>query len=185
MATAKASTRWLFLLTQLPSSPSSARVALWRRLRAAGAAGMLNGAWVLPHTDAHVRLFEELRTTVCEQGGRALVLAVQETPPDTERAIVERFRADRGREYDEFAERCAAFLTEVRKETRARKFTFAELEEGEHDLEKLLRWLAKISARDFFPDERAAQAREMAQGCQRALEDFSRLVYEAEGIQHL
>jgi ChrB-like protein len=144
---------------------------------------MLNGTWVLPQTVAHTRLFEELRRAAGEQGGRALVLAVQETPPDTERAIMDRFRADRGREYDEFAERCAAFRAEVRKETRARKFTFAELEEGEHDLEKLLRWLAKISARDFFPDERAAQARELAQGCQRALEDFSLLVYQAEGIE--
>jgi hypothetical protein len=36
---------WLLFLAQLPSRPSSARVALWRRLRAAGATTMVNSAW--------------------------------------------------------------------------------------------------------------------------------------------
>jgi hypothetical protein len=38
----------LVLLAQLPSKPSSARVALWRPMRAAGAAAVVNGAWMLP-----------------------------------------------------------------------------------------------------------------------------------------
>ena len=97
--------------------------------------------------------------------------------------IVERFRADRGREYDELIERCDAFLAELSKETRAGKFTFAELEENEQELEKLTRWLAKIQARDFFPDERQPQAQKLAERCQKALESFSRRVYEAEQIE--
>jgi hypothetical protein len=97
--------------------------------------------------------------------------------------IVERFRADRGREYDELTERCGAFLAELSKETRAGKFTFAELEENEQELEKLTRWLAKIQARDFFPDERQPQAQKLAERCQQALESFSQGVYEAEGIE--
>ena len=154
MSTDRISRAWLLFLAQLPSSPSSARVALWRRLHAIGAAGILNGSWILPHTTAHLQFFEQLQETVRKQGGRAFVLTVSEPSPDTAAMIVEQFRADRGREYDEFAERCDAFLTEISKETRAGKFTFAELEEGEQDLEKLVRWLTKIQARDFIPDER-------------------------------
>jgi hypothetical protein len=183
MATDKASCGWVLFLAQLPSSPSSARVALWRRLRAIGAAGVLNGSWVLPHTAAHAQFFEQLQETVREQGGRGFVLTVSETSPVTAGMIVERFRADRSREYDEFAERCGAFLTEIDKEARAGKFTFAELEEGEQDLEKLVRWLRKIQARDFFPDERWPQSDELLERCRRALEDFSRTVYAAEGVQ--
>jgi hypothetical protein len=174
---------WLLLLAQLPSSPSSARVALWRRLRAIGAAGVLNGAWVLPRAAAHAEFFEQLREMVHTQGGTAFVLTVSAMSQDANETIVQRFRADRGREYDEFAERCAAFLAEIGKETRAGKFTFAELEEGEQDLDKLARWLTKIQARDFFPDERWARSAEMLERCRGDLECFAWAVYVAEGVQ--
>jgi hypothetical protein len=174
---------WLLLLAQLPGSPSSPRVALWRRLRGIGAAGVLNGAWVLPYAAAHAEFFEQLRETVQRQGGTAFVLTVSAPAPEVSETFVRRFGADRSREYDEFAERCAAFLDEIGKETRAGKFTFAELEEGEQDLDKLARWLAKVQARDFFPDERRPQAAEMLEHCRVVLEGFAGGVYAAEGVQ--
>ena len=174
---------WLLLLAQLPGSPSSARVALWRRLRGIGAAGVLNGAWVLPCAAAHAEFFEQLRQTVHTQGGTAFVLTVSPASPEVNEAIVRRFDADRGREYDEFAERCAAFLGEIDKETKAGKFTFAELEEGEQDLEKLARWLAKVQARDFFPDERRPQSAQLLERCRVVLEGFAWAVYATEGVQ--
>jgi hypothetical protein len=183
MDTESSPSSWLLLLAQLPSSPSSARVALWRRLRAIGATGMVNSAWVLPHTTSHMEFFEQVLDTIRGQGGDGFVLTVSSASPDVSEAITRRFRADRSREYDEFAERCTAFLGEVAKETRAEKFVFAELEEAEQDLEKLTRWLAKIKARDFFPDERSSEAEEMLQRCRDALSGFSQEVYAAEGIQ--
>jgi hypothetical protein len=183
MSMEKPTPGWLLLLAQLPSSPSSARVALWRRLRAIGAAGVLNGAWVLPHTEAHAEFFERLRETVHGQGGTAFMFTVSAASPDVDETIIRRFRADRSREYDEFAERCAAFLDEIAKETRAGKFTFAELEEGEQDLEKLARWLPKIQARDFFPDGRWPQSTEMLERCRMVLEGFASAVYAAEGVE--
>jgi hypothetical protein len=176
---------WLLLLVQLPSSPSSARVALWRRLRAIGATGMVNSAWVLPHGTRHAEFFEQLLETVRKQGGDGFVLTVSALSPDVNEVIKRRFCADRGREYDEFGERCTALLDELSKEAHDGKFIFAELEEGEQDLEKLTRWLPKIQARDFFPDERSPQAEEMLQGCRDALSGFSRRVYAAEDVQEL
>jgi hypothetical protein len=177
------SSGWLLLLAQLPTSPSSARVALWRRLRAIGATGMVNSAWVLPHSAPHAEFLEQLLDTVRKQGGDGFMLTVSAASPDVNEVIVGRFRADRGREYDEFAEQCSAFRDEISKETRAGKFTFAEVEEREHDLEKLTRWLAKIQARDFFPDERSAQAEGMLRGCRAALTEFSNEVFAAESAQ--
>ena len=174
---------WLLLLAQLPASPSSARVALWRRLRGIGAAGLLNGAWALPYAPAHAEFLEQLRQIVHTQGGTAFVLTVSLASPEVNEAIVRRLCADRGREYDEFAERCAAFLGEIDKETTAGKFTFAELEEGEQDLDKLARWLAKVQARDFFPDERQPQSAQMLERCRVVLEGFAWAVYATEGVQ--
>jgi hypothetical protein len=173
---------WLLLLAQLPRTPSSARVALWRRLRAAGATTLINGAWVLPGTAPHAQLFWELRDSVLQQAGTAFVLRIPVSPPEVDEAVMALFRADRGREYDEFAERCAALLDEVGKEGGAGKYTFAEMEENEQDLEKLVRWLAKIQARDFFPGEQGQQAAAMLAQCRGSLEDFSHAVYAAEGI---
>jgi hypothetical protein len=173
---------WLLFLTQLPASPSSARVALWRRLRAHGATSLLNGAWVLPRTAAHESFFTELAETVQAQGGRAFVLPVADAPPSTGAVITARFRADREREYNELAERCDAFLAELRKETAAAKFTFAELEENEQDLEKLTGWLARIQARDFLPDQPDPGPPGRLAECRRALEVFSQAVYEAERV---
>ena len=173
---------WLLLLAQLPSTPSSARVALWRRLRAIGATSIVNGAWVLPDTVPHADFFGQLRETIAGQGGTGFVLTVSGSPAAMNEAIVRSFRVDRAGEFDEFAERCTAFLEEVGKESRAEKYTFAEMEENEQDLEKLTLWLAKIQARDFFPDERAHQSAELLARCRRALEGFSQAVYAAEGV---
>jgi hypothetical protein len=174
---------WLLLLAQLPSTPSRVRVALWRRLRAAGATTMVNSAWLLPDTVPHAELFEQLREDIVRQHGTGFVLNVPSASPEVSEAIVQRFRADRAREYDEFAERCVALLDEISKETKAGKYTFAEMEEGEHDLEKLARWLTEIQARDFFPDERRQQASALMVRCRSALNGFTRAVYIAEGVQ--
>jgi hypothetical protein len=177
------SSGWLMLLAQLPSKPSSARVALWRRMRAGGATALVNGAWALPCSAPYTEFFEQSRESIISQGGIGFVLRVSALSQETNEAIVRLFRADRAREYDEFAERCTAFLNEVNRESNAGKYTFAEMEESEQDLEKLARWLAKIQTRDFFPDGRRQQSAALLARCRSTLEGFSQAVYTAEGVQ--
>jgi hypothetical protein len=57
------------------------------------------------------------------------------------------------------------------------------MEEGEQDLEKLTRWLAKIQARVFFPAEHRQFAATMMVRCRSALSSFSQAVYIAEGVE--
>lgn len=142
----------------------------------------MNGTWVLPDTAPHRKLFEELQESVRKQHGTGFALIVHVSSPDTDEAITRRFRADRSQEYDEFAERCTALLDEIRKEAKAGKYTFAEMEESEQDLEKLVRWLAKIQARDFIPDERGQEAAAMLARCQTTVAAFSQAVYAAENV---
>jgi hypothetical protein len=174
---------WVLLLAQLPASPSTPRVALWRRARAAGAAGLQNGAWVLPRTAGHVALFGQLAETVRGQGGDAFVLAVDAPDAGVDAEIAERFRADRAREYAEFAARADGLLADIGQETTAGKFTFAELEEIEQDLGNLAGWLEKIAARDFFPGPDRQRAGETLRRCQAAVAGFAGAVYAAKGVQ--
>lgn len=173
---------WLLFLPQLPASPSSLRVLVWRRLRAAGALGLQHGVWVLPQAARHEQFFAELLAEVRSHGGGGTVFAAQPLDPALPAAIVARFQTERAQDYAEFQGRCRDFLAEIARETDARNFTFAELEENEQDVQKLLGWLARIAARDFFGGEQAEQARQALATCQRVFEAFARAVYTAAGL---
>jgi hypothetical protein len=174
---------WLVFIPQLPSSPSSLRVLVWRRLRAAGAAALQQGVWVLPQTPEHERFLRDVLLEAQQQGGSGILMVA--TPLDADRAseVGERFRADRDEEYVEFGVQCRDFLAEIAKETAARNLTFAALEENEHDLQKLHTWLGKIRARDFFGALQARAAAEALAACESALRGFAEAIYAREGLQ--
>jgi hypothetical protein len=138
---------------------------------------------VLPGTPSHTELFGQLAETVRGQGGSAFVLAVPAADAGVDAEIAARFRADRAREYAEFAARADGLLAEIGTETGAGKFTFAELEEIEQDLGKLAGWLEKIGARDFFPGRDRERSGEALQRCREAVARFAGAVYAAEGLQ--
>ena len=172
---------WLLFMAQLPAEPSSARVAMWRRLKSAGATTLLTGTWVLPARGEHAALLGQLAVTVRGQGGLAALFSGFQIDGLTSDEIIRRFRADRAREFDEFATRANGLMAEIEKETRAEKFSFAELEEIEDDLEKLTVWLGKIDARDFFPNERQAETSAMLATCREATRAFAETTYDREG----
>ena len=153
---------------------------MWRRLRAAGAASLLNGAWALPNDDASAALFQELAAAARAHGGHAVVLTG--VAADADDAIIEQFQSDRARDYLEFDQRCGAFAAEIAKEEALEKFTFAELEEIEDDFDKLAAWLGKIEARDFFPGDARQLARDTLGRCARARDTFAATVYAREGL---
>ena len=172
---------WLLYLAQLPAEPSSARVAMWRRLKSAGATSFLTGTWILPANDAHAALLRQVADTVRSRGGSAALFSGHQIDSATAEEIVARFRADRAREYAEFSTRGNRLLAETERETAAAKFSFAELEEIEDDFDKLTVWLGKIEARDFFPDERLEQATALLGACREATRGFAETTYDREG----
>jgi len=174
--------RWLLFLPQLPATPSSLRVAVWRRMRSIGSVALQHGVWVLPqHTD-HERFLRGLLDDIRLQGGQGLLLTAQALAPTQQMDVMTLFQGERDREYAEFCERCAAFCAEIVKETARQKFTFAELEENDDDLKKLTAWRHKIQARDFFPGLRAAEADATLDQCTTAFHAFALAVYQHEGI---
>lgn len=155
---------------------------VWRRLRGAGAASLMAGAWVLPDTPAHAAFLTDLVAEVRRQGGTGLVLRSVPLDPAEQAGIVARFIADREVEYQEFAGRCADFEAEMARETAAANFTFAELEENEQELNKLVAWLDTIRTRDAFPGERAIAAQAMLEACRDLFTGFGEAVYAREWL---
>lgn len=173
--------RWLLLLTQLPASASTTRVALWRKLRAAGATSVEHGAWMLPVTDEHRDVMRTLAALVHSHDGSATLFEAAALDGDV--AMEARFASDRAREYQEFGTRAQALIDEVAKEIVAEKFTFAELEEVEDDLQKLEAWVKRIVVRDFYPGDDKESALRLIGQCRAAIASFSTRVYEAAGLQ--
>jgi hypothetical protein len=173
---------WLVFFPQTPATPSSLRVLVWRRLQQAGAINLQAGAWILPHTREQEQTLLTLLAEMEQQGGSGFFLEARAPTEAIQAGLIERFQGERAKEYQEFGERCQEFLQEVEKETRAHKFTFAELEENEQDLLKLTRWVRKIQQRDFFPGSSSQEARARLAGCRQALETFTAAVYEQEGL---
>ena len=174
---------WLLFTPQIPASPSSARVMVWRRLQSAGAVSLQNGVWILPRSPEHERLICDLFAEIERLGGTGFILTAEAAAPTFHERIIARFQAERAQEYAEFGERCQEFLHEIEKETQAQKFTFAELEENEHDLLKLTSWLRKIQSRDFFREAHSEEAMHLLERCRSALDVFTASVYAKAGLE--
>lgn len=174
--------QWLLFLPQLPASPSTLRVMVWRKMRAAGALGLQNGVWVLPQTSDQNPLVAELSDYIQERGANSYIFEVSSLNQAIEKDILELFRADRNEEYTEFCERCDALLAELKRETGQEKFTFAELEETEEDLQKLKNWLGKIIARDYYNSQKRIVAEDKLELCQVAYQEFANKVYASQGM---
>ena len=168
---------WLLFTSKLPVSPSSLRVMVWRRMKAAGAIGLQNGVWVLPRSAEQEQFLQELMAYIQEQGGGSQSFIATPMDKNVERELLQRVQTQRGEEYAELIERCLEMLKELEKETRKKKFTFAELEENEEELHKLENWLARIEARDPVKGKPAEEAKRQYEACKTALKEFASLVY--------
>lgn len=171
---------WLLLTYKVPAEPSAKRIAIWRRLKGMGAVYLQNGVCVLPRTDDHIRRLKMVENDISEAKGDSVILQTVALDPGQEAKVVGRFKAERDEAYAEFIDKCDDFDAEIAKETAARHFTFAELEENDVDLKKLEGWLEKISRLDFYGAPRAREAADRLHGCAAALEAYAQRVFEAQ-----
>jgi len=175
--------RWILFCPQLPATPSSPRVMVWRRMRTAGSLGLDNGLWILPDTEAGQKFIQEMRGYVESQGGASKTFTASALDEATEAEILERFRQDRDEEYGEVIEQCADFLAEIDKEIRRENFSFAEYEENAEDLDKLEGWHAKVRMRDFVGGSRAVEAAAALEQCRKSLQGFATTVFNHEHVE--
>jgi hypothetical protein len=138
--------QWVLLIYRLPRTPSTPRIGIWRQLRRLGVAQVSDGVVALP-LDARTReRLEWLAEEIVEHGGAATIWLGRLATATEERALARQMAdavsADYRRVVDEAAA-AAAQPDSVRRRTRAR----------------LRRELARIRARDFFPQPISARAR--------------------------
>ena len=138
---------WLLLIVSLPTSSATARMRIWRALKALGCVALRDGAYLLPCSTEREQALQELADESRREGGSAWLMAVQ--PRSAEELDTYRQLFDRGEEQ-----------AELRKTWKAAKRGLAALAAPE--LARLQRRLQReyeaAQAIDFFPGEASLEA---------------------------
>jgi hypothetical protein len=147
---AAAETRWISLVISLPGRRGTARMRVWRALRALGAGVLRDGVYLLPDSRAAREAFAAQAGAIRQAGGSAQVLPLD----GVTREQGEAFRAlfDRGAEYADLVARLHRLRTGP---ARKRPESAARTVRG------LRREFDALRATDHFPGAPARQAEEL------------------------
>lgn len=122
----------------------------------------------------------EIRKRIDAMGGGSLLFDIPRVEQADLDEIVESFREQSGKEYDEIIEECTRrFQGEIQFDRERKSFSFEEAEEVYADLRKLKDWLARVVDRDWFGSPKRAQAEERVAEAERAYDAFERECFAA------
>jgi hypothetical protein len=173
---------WTVLIVRVPSEPSRHRVAVWRELRRVGAVQLGHGSWALPDAPPFAGFVDRMVALVERHDGECFALRAGAADEATAQRIRALYDDARRAEWAEFTSECAKCVAEVDKEIRTEKFTLAELDEEEQNVDRLRRWHRELRARDVFESVDPSQVHASLEACSAALERFTALVYDAVGL---
>ena len=168
---------WLTINYTLPKEPSRVRVSVWRKLKKSGAVILGQSVWFLPVTENYEAFLQKISDEIIQNNGESYIMRMIPHDEGTLERMIAAFNQARDEEYGELLEQCDDLLRELEKESGRGKFTFAELEENEDELQKLTGWYQKITERDFLGASLRSSADEKLKQCQARLEAFSAEVY--------
>jgi hypothetical protein len=169
---------WLTINFTMPKEPSRVRVSVWRKLKRLGAVNIGQSIWAFPLTKEHLKIFKEIAKEVNENNGQSFIMKTDFIQEQGDKPIVEFFCEARNEEYKEFLDKCEDFHKEIEKEIGRNNFSFAEIEENEHELTKLGLWLEGITSRDFFKASLKEQSQAALLKCKEMLGNYCNQVYE-------
>lgn len=138
---------WLLLVVSLPTSGGTARMRIWRALKALGCMALRDGAYLLPAGAEGEQALQDLADECVREGGNAWLMRV--TPRTADEASEYRKLFDRTQDY-----------AELRKGWKGVNRTIASSPPAElaRLRRKLQREYEALRAIDFFPDETSADA---------------------------
>jgi hypothetical protein len=140
-------TAWLLLVVSLPTQGATARMRIWRALKANGCMALRDGAYLLPKGTEREQVLQDLADECVREGGSAWLMSTQARSADEARTYRDLF--DRSEEY-----------AELRKSWKDANRTLTSLAIPE--LTRLQRRLQReydaVRAIDFFPAEAGVEA---------------------------
>ena len=169
---------WLLLTYRLPAERSSARVAVWREVRRGGALQLQQSIVAFPDTEEFRKALARVRTVVGEVGGSVVAVRAEPLEGDDASRLEVAWNEARTAEYGELRSECEKLVAEIDKEFAKEKFTLAELDEEEAELEKLRLWHERIRGRDVHGADGAAEAEAALEQAGEAVARYSAAVFD-------
>jgi Protein ChrB, N-terminal len=170
--------RWLLITYRLPAEPSSARVSVWRQVRRSGALQLHQSVVAFPDSEPFARAVARIRAAVDEVGGSSVALRAEPVDDADDASLRSVWNEARADEYRELVSECEKLVAEIDKEFAKQKFTLAELDEEEAELDKLKRWHDRIRSRDVCGCERAPAAEDALGRASEALARYTAAVFD-------
>lgn len=155
---ARTSTQWRVLVISLPTRKATARMRVWRSLKALGCGVLRDGVYLLPDFPGAPPALQVQAQQVQRSGGTAYVINVTASDRQQQAALTALF--DRTAAY-------AAVVAQLRELPAPRKTPGFAVRARQ--LGGLRRQFADIAARDFFPGPARAQAEAALADAERAL----------------
>jgi hypothetical protein len=173
---------WLILIYRVPSTPSTSRVTIWRRVKELGAFFLQQSVYILPKTHVTREAVDALKEQIQHLGGESKILEVSSLGREQEKEVIAGFNNNREEEYVEVIKACKELLLEIDEESKTEDFHFADLEENEKHLQRVKELLDNVTKRDYFGSSSKSRAVQMVNECGEKFETFSHEVFSREGI---
>ncbi len=170
--------KWIFVVYDVPNSPSKIRVKFWRDLKKIGAIYPPYSICILPDNDITRKKVNTIRKEIEKQGFVAVFVSKGEKEVD-EVNIKKIFEEERKRELDEILEECDEFIKEIQYNIENDNIRAEEVEELEESLEGLNRWYKKVISR-WTEKTRDTSVEEALRKCSEMLSKFAEMVQERE-----
>jgi Protein ChrB, N-terminal len=168
----------LLLTYKLAADRSSARVAVWREVRRSGALQLQKSVVAFADTEDFRTAVTRVRAVVADVGGTLFALRAEALDSEDEARLKAAWNEARVAEYGELAAECEKLVAEIDKEFAKEKFTLAELDEEDAELEKLRSWHERIRARDVHGSEGAAEVEAALERAAEAVARFTTAVFD-------
>ncbi len=172
---------WLIIIYRVPSTPSTSRVTVWKRVKELGAYFLQQSVYILPNSESTREAVNTLKEQIQHLGGECKVLEIPSLGEEQEKEVIKGFNGNREEEYTEVMKACKELLQEIDEESIAEDFHFADLEENEKHLQRVRELLDSVIERDYFESNSKSKATEMVKRCEEKFEIFSHEVFSREG----
>lgn len=173
---------WRIATYRVPTEPSRHRVGLWREFVKGGALSLQQATWAVPAGVEADQLLERAGELVARAEGQLFVFDATPTGSTAE-ALEHNYTEQREAAWIEFIAECGKFDDEIVSEFAKEKFTLAELDEEEQNLDRLKRWFRELSFRDQFGAPSATEAEQRLKVAADSLERFAEAVFAAREQQ--
>lgn len=173
---------WLVIIYRVPSTPSTSRVTVWKRLKELGAMLLQQSVYILPNLPQVKEAMNQLKEQIQGWGGECRLLEILSLGEEQEKEVITSLNKIREEEYMEVIEACEDLLHEIDSESEAGEFFYPDLEENEKHLQRVRELLDRVTNRDYFGSPLQAKALELTKECIEQFEEFSQEVFSREGI---